>query len=70
MILVDDKHALMDERELRDLPEYSTTLPTGTTIGKRWKCNRLAYALRDPRDGKTYFDRILDPLQARTRDAP
>lgn len=29
----------MTKRELRKLLEYSTTLPTGTTIGKRWKRN-------------------------------
>lgn len=24
--------------ELRALPEYSVTVPTGVTIGKRWRC--------------------------------
>ncbi|MCH7549650.1 MAG: hypothetical protein IH969_08985 [Candidatus Krumholzibacteriota bacterium] len=27
----------MRQEELDELLEYSTTLPTGTTIGKRWK---------------------------------
>lgn len=30
--------------ELAALPEYSCSLPTGTTIGKRWKRNKIAYA--------------------------
>lgn len=29
--------------ELKALPEYSCSLPTGTTIGKRWKKNQHAY---------------------------
>jgi hypothetical protein len=29
----------LTRREFNDLPEYSWTLPTGTTIGKRWKRN-------------------------------
>ena len=29
----------MTAEELRALPEYSSTYPTGTTLGKRWKCN-------------------------------
>ena len=24
--------------DLRNLPEYSCSIPTGTTIGKRWRC--------------------------------
>ena len=27
----------LTQREFDCLPEYSTTVPTGTTIGKRWK---------------------------------
>lgn len=34
---VDDKTALMTQKELEGLPEYSSSIPTGTTIGKRWK---------------------------------
>ena len=29
----------LDKEELKSLPEYSGTIPTGTTIGKTWKCN-------------------------------
>lgn len=29
--------------EFDALPEYSCSLPTGTTIGKRWKRNETAY---------------------------
>ena len=33
----------LTQKELDDLLEYSCSLPTGTTIGKRWKCNTTAY---------------------------
>lgn len=36
-MLVDVSHAVMERRDFDKLPEYSCTLPTGTTIGKRWK---------------------------------
>lgn len=29
---------VLSQAELNSLPEYSWSLPTGTTIGKRWKC--------------------------------
>lgn len=32
--------ALLTVSELHDLPEYSMSLPTGTTEGKRWRCAR------------------------------
>jgi len=28
------------QKELDDLGEYSCSLPTGTIIGKRWKCKK------------------------------
>lgn len=31
------KEEVIDLAELESLLEYSTTLPTGTTIGKRWR---------------------------------
>lgn len=36
-IQVDEKHALMTERDFKELKEYSITLPTGTYTGKMWK---------------------------------
>lgn len=30
---------VMSREDLRDLPEYSCSIPTGTTIGKRWRKN-------------------------------
>jgi hypothetical protein len=33
----------LTQRELDELLEYSCSLPTGKTIGKRWKRNILAY---------------------------
>lgn len=35
-IVVDDTHALMSSDTFNELLVYDTTLPTGTTIGKRW----------------------------------
>ena len=29
----------LPKNQLKQLPEYSRSLPTGTTIGKRWKRN-------------------------------
>ena len=40
-MLVDDTHALMSWAEFDELGEYSLSLPTGTTIGKRWKRDLL-----------------------------
>jgi hypothetical protein len=31
------KYIWLTQREVDDLPEYSSSYPTGTTIGKRWK---------------------------------
>jgi hypothetical protein len=41
-VLTDDTHAVLTPRELAALPEYSTTNPTGTTVGKLWKCDAMA----------------------------
>lgn len=32
----------LTESEFAALPEYSCSLPTGTTYGKRWKCHTAA----------------------------
>lgn len=37
MILTDDKTAVMGPEDFQALPDYSASIPTGTTIGKRWK---------------------------------
>jgi len=36
-ILIDDTHALMEQKTLEDLAEYSATIPTGVYPGKMWK---------------------------------
>jgi len=41
-ILVDDIHALMSERTLGRLSEYSASVPSGVYAGKMWK--RRVYA--------------------------
>jgi len=40
MILVDKINAIMEQQTFECLPEYTLSLPTEQTIGKRWKCNR------------------------------
>ena len=47
MILVDDDTAVMEPSDFENLLEYSCTLPTGKTIGKRWKCNK-SFGTRNP----------------------
>lgn len=39
-MLVDATHAVMGADELEGLLEYTTTIPTGTADGKRWKRNK------------------------------
>ncbi len=36
-MLIDDHSVILTRQEFDDLPEYSCSIPTGTTIGKRWK---------------------------------
>lgn len=36
-IEVDDTHALMSQQTFKQLPEYSTTFPTGVYDGKMWR---------------------------------
>ena len=38
-MLLDATDAVMTRREFDELMEYSTSLPSGTTIGKIWKCH-------------------------------
>ncbi len=33
----EDETVMLTQQEFDDLPEYSMSLPTGTTIGKQWK---------------------------------
>ena len=36
-ILIDDKNALMEENDFKELHEYSCSVPTGVYVGKMWK---------------------------------
>lgn len=36
-ILIDDDYAVMDKTTLRQLPEYSSTNPSGVYPGKMWR---------------------------------
>lgn len=37
-ILIDDFHAVMDQRSFDTLSNYSSTIPSGVYDGKMWKC--------------------------------
>jgi len=37
------KAVVLTRREFEELGEYSCSLPTGTTVGKRWKRNANAF---------------------------
>lgn len=39
-ILVDDKHALMDEATFLKIHDYSYSQPSGVYAGKMWRCGR------------------------------
>lgn len=46
----------MTSAQLKELPEYSMTLPTGTTIGKKWRAHRVpGLAPINTPDCKTIF---------------
>lgn len=46
---------ILTKQEFDELPEYSCSMPTGTTIGKKWKRNRFAFdpSYYDPRTGNS-----------------
>lgn len=46
----------MTRARLDELPEYSCTLPTGTTPGKKWKRDVNFHARRDPRVMVAHLD--------------
>lgn len=48
----------MSQREFDALPEYSCTLPTGTTVGKKWK-RREPYGA-DPATATWYLGTYTD----------
>ena len=37
LALMDDTHVLLTSRQIADLPEYSSSYPSGTYNGKCWK---------------------------------
>lgn len=42
-VLLDDKSAVMSKAVFDELPEYSTSTPSGVYPGKSWKRNRLIF---------------------------
>lgn len=51
---VEKDGAYMSTAEFERLPEYSCTIPTGVTIGKRWR-RREPYMLDAPVIGRWYL---------------
>lgn len=45
----------MTPEEFKNLPEYSCTIPTGTTVGKRWRCNQAFGTGRKPQWNDWYM---------------
>jgi len=39
-ILIDEKHAVMTANTLRELADYSCSMPTAVYPGKMWRCRR------------------------------
>lgn len=52
---------VLTKSDFDELPEYSCSIPTGTTIGKRWKRNIYAFdpSAHDPRTGNSIDDWYL-----------
>lgn len=40
------RETVISREDLFALPEYSCSIPTGTTIGKQWRCDVHAYRSR------------------------
>lgn len=38
-MITSNEEVVLSVKEFQNLGEYSASLPTGTTIGKRWKCD-------------------------------
>jgi len=60
------------ESELAKLPEYSCSVPTGTTIGKRWKYDHNAYNPRKTSEEpewyiREYVEHPTDPSLVRIK---
>jgi hypothetical protein len=48
----------LTRKEFAALLEYSTSIPTGTTIGKRWRCNKAVTRVHDGTHDE--FGRVCD----------
>lgn len=59
-IIIDNKSALMSEKDFKLLPDYSLSRPTGLYQGKMWKSEFtngwfLAFVVSDPNDANYVF---------------
>ena len=46
-LLLDETHALCSPEDFEAMLEYSASFPTGTYLGKVWKCSDVFYKHRD-----------------------
>lgn len=64
-ILKDEKTALVTPKQFEQLKEYSTSVPTGTTIGKVWKRRWPPFYAPDFPDPDWYLGEYVPDPQGR-----
>ena len=65
----------ISREELEKLPEYSCSVPTGTTVGKRWRCDTHFNEVRNldeavfwgKRGGKKYDEKKIEAMREQLR---
>ena len=58
-MIVTPKGVMLTRREFDALPEYSCSLPTGTTVGKRWK-RRCPYRIQTDPPNEWYLGEYVE----------
>lgn len=53
---------MLTRKEFDDLPEYSCSLPTGTTVGKQWK-RRVPYQIRVDPPNEWYLGEYVETYE-------
>lgn len=69
-VLVDEFHAILTAKDLNQLAEYSTSVPTGAYEGKMWRMNRMVFSPgNEPEWWLCWYDtsELPDMLQVKSR---